>query len=283
LDTNEDVLTFVDPSIAIEVAWFKVMSGSGATRLLPARVYNVLPIGPGDTNAADKALALDHLKDTAPYVFSDAESQSAVNIAAEFVKRISMMRRPPVEAAEDNDLLKGAFDFTKKIGVVNLNIMHVPESKCIGSISASARASAVGNALCVLILALQAQGITASETAARGEERRESFEDTTAYDILSILVWFTNGIVHYTGIDDALIILLIFVIPLAASFTAGATISWKVSKWVDMAVDEPPPRQALQKMSRNVKVQSQTTYRRDLQQPRFYPLNNKLVSAFDED
>jgi hypothetical protein len=120
LDTNEDVLTFVDPSIAIEVAWFKVMSGSGAKRLLPARVYNVLPIGPGDTNAADKALALDHPKDTAPYVFSDAESQSAVNIAAECVKSISMMRRPPVEAAEDNDLLKGAFERLQYFVVVDI-------------------------------------------------------------------------------------------------------------------------------------------------------------------
>jgi hypothetical protein len=120
LDTKEDVLTLVDPSIAIEVAWFKVMSGSGAKKLLQAAVYKVLPSGPSDTNAADKALALDLLKDTAPYVFSDAESQSAVNIAAEWVKSISMMRRPAVEAAKDNDFLKGVRERLQYFVVVEI-------------------------------------------------------------------------------------------------------------------------------------------------------------------
>jgi hypothetical protein len=100
LEKKFDVLYQMDPSFKVEAAFFKMMYGSGATKLLEEKVLKVLPDKAGDHVVADVVARLDAERHNVLFKFCGAESQGAVNVVYELVQSISAGRLPTMTACK---------------------------------------------------------------------------------------------------------------------------------------------------------------------------------------
>ena len=89
LDDNEEVLCMVDPSFCVEANWFRHMAKQGCQELLKALILDEFPGAAGYGDAKDTASHIEQLKNGPSYLFADRNSQSDVNIVAEWVKAVA--------------------------------------------------------------------------------------------------------------------------------------------------------------------------------------------------
>lgn len=106
LQENESVFDMIDSSFRIEMAWFIKMSASGARDMLQDKVLASLPDGVLEKSPGDAANALAALKKSALYRFASVDTQSSVNIAANWVDAIANSRQPTCSGVEDDFLKK---------------------------------------------------------------------------------------------------------------------------------------------------------------------------------
>lgn len=105
LQSSEDVLSLIDDSICLEIAWFRLMLASGGAQILERKVMSALPAEAAHHDAKDFGAGLARLKLDACYRFCQPAARSVLDIACEWVSAIANQRAPSLAAATDSPAL----------------------------------------------------------------------------------------------------------------------------------------------------------------------------------
>jgi hypothetical protein len=101
LEDNAEVLSLLDASITVEVAWLKYMAEAGCQKIPRKRIQEALPMRVVNVDVMDQSSQVDRLKNTALYMFASRNSQSDVNVVCEWARALASNRQPTFAVLDD--------------------------------------------------------------------------------------------------------------------------------------------------------------------------------------
>ncbi|CAK0902152.1 unnamed protein product [Prorocentrum cordatum] len=105
LDDQEDVLSLIDDTIIVEIAWFRLMAGAGVQGKLKKDILRILPDRAGVHQPRAIADQVAQLTVQCRYRFGSTDAKSIVNIVGEWLNAISNRRAPSLAAAKEGEWL----------------------------------------------------------------------------------------------------------------------------------------------------------------------------------